>query len=199
MIYYLSGMKPQNTKDMYRYLRLLVLPAFLLLISCISGNDSDDGTINHVTVGSAVPEFTVLDEDGGRVDFTLSSFTGKRTLLTFFAYYCDDCKREMPKIHDAWKALKDEPDFQVINIERQATAEQVVKYWSDSGFSPMPWYRDIERAAFYTFANQKVPRAYIIDATGVVRWMAVEYFKEGGKSITAEQIIEKLEQLKPVK
>jgi hypothetical protein len=55
----------------------------------------------------------------------------------------------------------------------------------------MGYYTDADRSVFNKFANSTIPRIYMIDADGVIRWMAVEeLLNEDGSPMTAGQFEE---------
>ena len=54
----------------------------------------------------------------------------------------------------------------------------------------MPFYLDPDRQVFSLFANNTIPRIYLINRENVVTWMAIE-----DMSLTALQLKEKIEKL----
>ncbi|MCC8174400.1 MAG: TlpA family protein disulfide reductase [Odoribacter sp.] len=153
------------------------------LSSCINDKDEDD-TINYVKVNDAVPAFTVPDANGDL--FNSSEFKGKTSLLMFFLSTCRDCQKVMPRLNEVWNELKEHPDFLMVTISRQETVESVTAYFNENGFT-MPVYFDSDRFVFNLFANQTVPRMYVVNENGVVSWMSVE-----DTEITTQEIINAL-------
>lgn len=174
----------------FSYLRNMknIAATFLLSISvfftgCIS--EGGDEVINRVKVGDPIPAFTVKQADGtGSVSFEPGDFVGTRSVIVLFQTSCGDCKREMPKIHEAWKhffmPLAAE-DVQFVLISRAESAADVTKYWTSAddtkpSFAPMPYYLDPNKNAFGKFANSYVPRIYLVGTDGKVKYMAIEKF-----------------------
>lgn len=158
----------------------------LLLFSCIKDDESE--TINYINVKSQIPTFAVEDTAGNT--FSSKQFIGKQSLLVFFGTYCPDCKQTLPVIEEVWKELKDDPRFLLVTISRKETAEAVSYYWEENLFT-MPFYMDTRGEVFSLFANNTIPRIYIINPDNEVVWMAVESL-----DISAKELIQKIKGLK---
>ena len=149
----------------------------LLLFSCIK--DDENETINYINVNSQIPTFAVEDTAGNT--FSSKQFIGKQSLLVFFGTYCPDCKQVLPVIEEVWKELKDDPRFLLVTISRKETENQFT----------MPFYLDTRGEVFSLFANNTIPRIYIINPDNEVVWMAVESL-----DISAKELIQKIKGLK---
>jgi thiol-disulfide isomerase/thioredoxin len=169
---------------------IFLLSAMLCSGGCI--DETGDDIVNRVTVGDEVPEFRVKKADGATdVGFEQSDFMGIRSVILFFQTTCGDCRREMPKIHEAWQYFsknRDITDVQFILISRGENAATVSEYWTSTteskpSFSPMPYYLDPERAAYNKFANSYVPRIYLIGTDGLVKYLAIETFDFDGTEL----------------
>jgi peroxiredoxin len=138
--------------------------------------------INYVEVDDPIPDFTVSDGEGH--SFHSSEFKGKRSLLILYNTECPDCGKVLPNI-DAivWPAIKDNPGYSLITVSREEKAETVKAYWAKNRFT-MPTYLDPHRNVFSLFANNTIPRLYIINDEGVVEWMAI-----GKLNISYEKLI----------
>jgi peroxiredoxin len=143
-------------------------------------------------VGDVVPEFTVKQADGASdAPFLAADFEGRRSVIVFFQTTCADCRRELPKIHEAWQLFSKYrafPDVQFILISRGENAATVAEYWtsvaeSKPSFDPMPYYLDPERETYNKFANTYVPRLYLIGTDGRVKYMAIEEFDFDGAEL----------------
>lgn len=164
-------------------LRLLSVAAAILLFSCVK---DDDVTVNRINPGDAVPPFVVAAPDG--TIFNSSSFVGKRSLLLLFASWCPACQDELPYIEEVWQHFRDDADVLVVPLSRNEEAAAVEAYWQENSFE-MPVFLDPGRVIFDKFANQTVPRIYLIDSSGVVSEMWV------GKAVSSVTLIEKIQQL----
>lgn len=130
--------------------------------------------LNFVQEGDRLPEFSVTDGAGGTL--TDKDFQGKKSYLVFFVTTCGDCKRELPRMEQLYRLLREEPDCQVIAIARKQGKEVIDAYWEASDFT-MPKYLDPDRKVYNKFANSMVPRVYLVDPQGIVRWMGIETFE----------------------
>jgi len=175
-------------KIKYSFLRelkvsvLLFLPLFMVFTGCIKDDDENEETINHVKVGDAVPSFTVQDGYGRR--FITSDFREKRSILLFFHTGCKDCQRELPIIEAAWKEIKADPHLQLVAIGRAESKADINKYWDANGLT-FSTFLDPDKSVYNLFANNTIPRIYIVDEEGKVVWMAIEKF-----NLTAEQLLD---------
>lgn len=164
---------------------IFVLFTFLFVSSCIK----EDGyeplpTAQTLEVGDMIPVFEV--QDGAGKKLTNKDFLGKRSYLMFFTTTCGDCRRELPRIDDVCKAVQHLPDYQVFAIARQQGKKETDEYWKDEEFT-MPKFIDPDRIVYNQFAEQYVPRLYLIDAEGRIEWIQVEHF-----NISDEELLERL-------
>lgn len=166
---------------------LLCVPA--IFAGCISEGNGD-GIENYVKKGSRIPPFTAKNADGSDHRVSPGDFDGKRSVIVLFQSTCGDCKREMPKVYDAWEELKDESDFQMITISRGESAVTVAEYWKS--FGDMPYMLDPDKSVFGKFANSYVPRIYLVGKDGKVVHMEIEKFSFATGAGLLDLINEKL-------
>lgn len=159
-----------------------------LLLSCIK-DDNNETTINYIDIGHQIPSFTVEDTTG--TIFNANQFLDKHSLLVFFGTYCPDCKKVLPVIEEIWKEMKNDSKFQLVTISRDETADTVSEYWEKNQFT-MPFYLDPSYGyVFSLFANNTIPRIYIINSNKEVVWMSVESL-----DISGTELIEMIKGLK---
>lgn len=142
----------------------------VLFFSCIK-DENNDTTNNYVNTGDQVPSFTVEDATGNL--FNSSQLLGKHSLLVFFGTYCLDCKLVLPIVEEVWENLNNDSKFQLVAISRRETADTVSEYWKENRFT-MPYYLDQKGEAFALFANNTIPRIYVVNPDNKVVWMSVE-------------------------
>lgn len=86
--------------------------------------------------------------------------------------------------------MKKDDKFQLVTISREETAETVSEYWKKNQFT-MPFYLDPTRGnVFALFANNTIPRIYLIGPEENVVWMSVESL-----DISAKDLINKIREL----
>lgn len=166
---------------------LYIFSLSLLLFSCIKDDDSE-AVINYININDQIPSFAVEDTAGNI--FKSKQFLDKQSLLVFFGTYCSDCKKVLPIIEEVWKELKNDPKFQLVTISREESAETVSQYWDDNRFT-MPFYLDPSHTVFKLFANNTIPRIYIIGPDNRVLWMSVETL-----DLSAGELIQKIKEVK---
>jgi len=71
-----------------------------------------------ILTGARAPDFTAYDMDGKPV--ALSDFAGKVVMVNIWATWCGPCRQEMPSMERLYKALKDDPDFQIMAVSIDA-------------------------------------------------------------------------------
>lgn len=72
------------------------------------------------------PDFTLTKLDGGTL--SLSSYRGEKpVILDFFATWCPNCRRDMPKLSRWYEQYKDEVEVIGVNLhEREKTVQKFI-------------------------------------------------------------------------
>lgn len=164
-----------------KYFNLLVL-ILLSLSSCVKEETGDVGANIHV--GTALPSFTVQSPDNEPVGSDI--LKGKVALIVFFDTGCEDCRRELPKVEEIWKVLGNSDEFALLPVSRGQPAAEVACYWQTNTFT-MPVFLDDAGIAYSLFAESVIPRFYLADRKGIIRWIGVEKIEE-----TAGELIQKI-------
>lgn len=100
---------------------------------------------------------------------SLDEFAGKVLLVTFWASWCQPCIEEMPSIQRLREEMADAP-FAVIGVN-VAEAERRVKATVKRLGIEFPILLDRDRAAFKGWGANVLPTAYVLDASGRVRYV----------------------------
>jgi len=163
--------------------QLLVI---IILIFTSSLFAQDEATL--VKVGDKAPDFSFSTENGKTTK--LSDIKGKVVWINFFATWCPPCRQELPHLQKkVYDKLKSNPNFELIILGREHSWEEINKFKSDNKFK-MSFYPDLERKAFSLYAQQNIPRNFIIDKEGKIA-VASTGFNEK----EFEEIINKVETL----
>lgn len=121
------------------------------------------------------PNLQVTDVLGAKV--TLRPRPGQPLVVVFYASWCHDCARELPKLHAAWFTNLNQVDVALV---------------TDEGIQAMIGYRNQHRYpfAFYTlmepfdaYGIEAIPTVYVLNGKGEiifskvgdVNWAAVEF------------------------
>ncbi len=132
------------------------------LSACIKEDMPED---RGLAVGDRVPAFSVTMSDGST--FRSSELQGKRGMIVFFNTECSDCRRELPKVQQAYDRVKDNPDYKVICIAREEGEAGIAAYWRESGLT-LPYSPQSDRAVYNLFATVSIPRVYITNPDLVI-------------------------------
>jgi peroxiredoxin len=160
----------------------LFLISFLFFLS-FNLFAQDEATL--VKVGDKAPDFSFALENGKTKQ--LSDLKGKVIWINFFATWCPPCRQELPHLQkEVYDKLKSNPNFELIILGREHSWEEINKFKTDNKFN-MPFYPDLGRKVFSLYANQNIPRNFIIDKEGKIA-VASTGFNEK----EFEEIIEKV-------
>ena len=131
----------------------------LLLSSVIFAQDES----THVKEGEVAPDFVIKTLDGQTQ--SLSDLEGKVVWLTFFATWCPPCRKELPHLDKLYKELGENESFELFVIGREHDAAELGKFKKEQNFS-FPLVPDPERVIFSKYAEQNIPRNFIINKEG---------------------------------
>ena len=148
----------------------------------------------------AQDEFTLVKEGEKAPDFTfetapgktqkLSDFQGKIVWINFFATWCGPCRKELPLLQkEVYDRYKNNNNFVLLIIGREHTWQEIDQFKKEQGFT-MPFYPDPERKIFSVYANQNIPRNFIVDKNGMILMSTVGFTKKEFNNLT--QKVEKL-------
>lgn len=152
----------------------------LLLLTVLAGYAQEDRA-DRVKVGDTMPAFTIVRDDGSKI--ASSDFKGKVILVNFFATWCPPCQKELAEAQKSlWPKYKDRKDFVFLVIGREHSDADLVKYNKKKKFD-FPLYPDKDRAVFAAFADNLIPRSYLIDKEGRVIMATKGYTEEEFKAL----------------
>lgn len=156
--------------DMKKYVWISLFALFAWV-----GKAQDDNA-DIVKVGDRIPAFTIVSDDGTQL--SSSSLKGKVILVNFFATWCPPCQKELASVQQTlWPKHKDNKNFALLVIGREHTDADLEKYNEKKGFT-FPLYPDKNRAIFGAFANNLIPRTYLIGKDGKVIYTTKGYTDE---------------------
>jgi peroxiredoxin len=149
----------------------LLLPGGPVSAQFSCSTEKDPAT--HTKAGDQMPAFTVAEPDG--TQFALASHRGKVVVINFWATWCGPCKFEIPRLEkEVWQKYKDNPNFSMVAIAREQTADDIVPFRKKSGFT-FPIASDPKRGTYKLFADSGIPRTYVVDAGGKILFQSVGY------------------------
>lgn len=150
--------------------KYLLLSLFTL---CALVTKAQDDSSDIVKVGQKMPSFSIISDNGKT--FNSEELKGKVVLITFFATWCPPCQKELPEIEKyIWQKYKNNKNFRLLVIGREHNEEELTKYNEKKGFT-FPLYPDKNRRIFGAFAQNLIPRNYLINEEGEVVYASKGY------------------------
>lgn len=141
----------------------LILMSLLSSISCIK--DKELG--NDLKVGDSLPDFSVQMNNGDII--TDDSLKGNVSVILFFHTSCPDCQRVLPEFQRIYDEYIDK-DVKFAIISREESEDEIYSYWNENGLE-MPYSAQKTRDVYSLFAASRIPRVYISDKGGIIRYI----------------------------
>lgn len=142
---------------------------------------------SHPLVGQAAPAFS-LSRVNGKGTLSNASGKGKVLVVDFWATWCEPCKKSLPKLQELSVKYGSQAVFVGINVDDDKAvigpflAAHKIKF-------PVAWDGK-DKAAADKFAPPTMPGSYVIDKSGVVRFVHIGY--KDGEELEVEKEIKSL-------
>lgn len=136
----------------------------VFMFSCIV-DEEEPVEGNELVVGDRIPFFSVVMNNGEKIGN--EDLKGKISLIVFFNTACKDCQQELPIVQRFYESYAQYP---LLCISREEGASSVAEYWKHASFT-MPYSAQDNRTVYQLFARQVIPRIYIIDKEGLIRYI----------------------------
>lgn len=161
-----------------RYYFMLCMTLLFFATGCVMSNQPSHEESTYVNVGEMAPDFSVQLIDAG--ERRLSSLRGEVVMLVFFSTSCPDCHNQFAEL----KRLISEnpPRFKLLAISREETREETIAFRDQYSF-PFEMGIDPDRAIYSLYASMYVPRTFLIDRSGKVVALDVEFSPDNLQTI----------------
>lgn len=166
----------------------IIIAILFLLPSCGNRTKSASSEFESTTLvfeGDKAPDFTVDMLDGSKV--TLSDLKGEVVLLNFWATWCPPCREELTRVQSELIDRFAGRNFVFLPVSRGETPETVAEFLGNAGYT-FPVGLDPEQTIYNRYANNFIPRNFLIDANGKVVLATMGYEPE-----EFEAMLEKIE------
>ncbi|MBU1050874.1 TlpA family protein disulfide reductase [Candidatus Bipolaricaulota bacterium] len=123
-----------------------------------------------IRVGQRAPDFLLRSLDN--VNVALSDYRGKVVILDFWASWCGPCKSTMPILENLARVLA--TDVVLIGVSLDRKASDASDYLAANHYESMVALYENYPAAlavFETYGGGGIPKTYVIDRTGIIRYV----------------------------
>ena len=141
--------------------------AIILIVCAAAGCIKEQPAGSDIRIGDPLPVFEVEMNDGSVVNDV--SLRGNASIVMFLHTTCPDCQQILPimqRIYDEYlhKGVK------IVLISREESSDNISDYWNENGLN-MPYSAQTDRRVYELFASSRIPRIYISDENGTVRYI----------------------------
>ena len=150
---------------MMRYM-LRMICAIVLVMALPCGCIEEEVKEDVVVVGDRLPDFSVQMSDS--TILAGSDLRSTSSVVMFFHTSCPDCRQALPHVQRLYDEYADRVQFALIS--REENAASVEGYWNQNGLT-MLYSAQENRRVYELFAYTRVPRIYVSDTMGIVRYI----------------------------
>lgn len=151
-----------------------ILASVLFLLGCESKATQADQRPQSVEASKSyevIEPFEVTSIDGAEI--SIGAGSDRVTLVYLFATWCDTCSEATQELKKEFPGTDDR--VQVVAVGREHGSEELRTWAQDSGVQ-FQVVADPERKIYSKFAEEYVPRLYVIDAKGQILHDTVGWF-----------------------
>jgi thiol-disulfide isomerase/thioredoxin len=177
---------PVSPKTVQMKKRFLIIT---LISACIyaHGQNQNKG-IDKVLGQQRLPDVTLTDIDGKKINVSDFAKSGKVTVLDFWATWCIPCKKELNNMADLYDDWKKKYNVQIVavSIDDSRSAGKVKPYVDGQRWD-YEVLLDVNQDLKREFNIQSVPFTVIVDKTGKVAFIHSGYV-EGDEYVLEDEL-----------
>jgi peroxiredoxin len=154
------------------------------LAACAGGGGAgaSSSSASHPLVGAPAPEFELRDVSGGDAQ-SLAAYSGKIVIVDFWATWCGPCKKSFPAYQKLVQEMNGE--LVVLAISQDDDEKGIAAFLAETGAKfPVVW--DDAKVVAKSYDPPTMPTAYVIDKSGIVRFVHVGYRAGDEAALAAE-------------
>ena len=137
--------------------------ALVAMTGCIK----EKQTGADLKVGDTLPDFEVVMNDGSVV--TDDMLKESVSVVMFFHTSCPDCQQVLPEMQKIYDEYASE-SVKFALISREESIPAIYVFWNEKGLK-MPYSAQITRKIYEKFASERIPRVYISEKGGIIRYI----------------------------
>jgi peroxiredoxin len=154
------------------FVRFLALATLVMGVLCACAA-TPPPSAQSVMLDKPLPAFRRASISGSEV--SLGPAPGHVVVVKFFAKYCEPCMRTLPEAQDLHERYRDVAMVGIAEDEHQSDVEEMVAKFGLSS----PIVHDRGNVLAGRFRVSELPATFVVDAQGVVRWVANETHSAG--------------------
>ena len=149
---------------------------FFVILPTLAAEGQNASRGSRTAVGDRAPAFTVQMADG--TTRSSGELRGKVTVVSFFATWCGPCILELPHLQELYERHQGDDRFELLVIGREETTETVLAFVREHAWT-FPAAADPERETFDLFAENGIPRVYVIAPDGTIAFQSIGFTEQG--------------------
>ena len=144
-------------------------------------------------VGTLAPDFSLLlypDYRGGLSDtIRLSELRGKVIVINFWASWCTECRKEAPGLEATYRRYQDR-GVVFLGVDYLDTEPAALAYLRDYE-TTYPVGIELQEKIAHAYRITGVPETFVVDRSGIVRYIAVQRVSEAELNAVIEPLLAK--------
>jgi peroxiredoxin len=167
-------------KNSFHLHKFIVVAAALVAATTLNGctvntmENEDPSDYNILNIGNTLPAFSAAMNNGDVIHS--DSLRGNVNVIIFFDTECYDCRAELVQIDSLYRCTQSTDslkNIKIIAIARDEESSEINAYWQANSLT-IPYSPQSGKAIYELFAKSYIPRTYICDSKGVIRYIFIE-------------------------